>query len=486
MRVAAHDIEEMNWMVSKLGTSLRLYDGSRINPDLRKPFYISSDSRNCKIDFTWHVDGVDWSDAFFNTLTGLLQTHSADYSSNSQYYVGRFVREVLLRRPSPYSAFVLADLSDWIARFGHESWRFMQAILGRWSRAKLPGLDPDIVSFLAQPTKWEREGNGWYFALVVNDPERGALTDQELNSIQQALNRAYERGEISVKEWALTWFLIGTGVRPIQIARTKICDVHIVSGPQGKEVTLMVPLAKKHTDDKSKRWKRKAPTQLAEVLVRYLATEEMSALPSAAPLFFAQSISVQQSLAKIFVKLDTYSERLGAKIPLFPYRFRYTLGTRAIALGASDHVAARLLTHSTTHCIQYYRASLPELQNPIKEALGDEMSLFAQAFQGRLISNLDEATRAGDPSALIADFAHLLGQTLGACSTCADCHQDAPRACLVCAKFEPFSEAPWEAFLEVLLADLNKETEERIRLITHEHIHAVKEIMAERDAGIAL
>ena len=461
---------------------MRLYGGDTIDGDLSRPFSVHSDTRSFKMDFTWRLNGLVWSDSLIAILKVILRTKSPDYAWQCQYYVGRFVREVLLERSSPHAPLVLADLSDWISRFGAESWRFMQAVLGHWAASNHPGLDPDIRSFLEQPTKWETEESGWYFALVANDVERGALTDQELVSIQRAVNHAYQLRQISLKEWALTWFLIGTGVRPVQIARSKVGDVHIAPGPQGKEITLMVPLAKQHTSDKTKRWKRKAPTQLAEVLVTYLESPEMRDLPSGAPLFFKQSSQIQRALSGVFQKIDTFSERLGCRIPLFPYRFRYTLGTRAIALGASDHVAARLLTHSTTHCVQYYRASLPELQRPLQEALGEEMSYFARAFQGRLIEGLDEATRAGDQNAVIADFAHLMGQELGACGTCADCHQNAPRACLLCIKFEPFAEAPWESLLEVLVADLNRESEERIRQITHDHINAVREIMAARDA----
>lgn len=462
--------------------SIRLQGGKSIQISDRCPFSLRSDSDTYRFDFSWHHKNIEWSSSLFEVLIGLLGTHSIEYSHRCSYYVGRFAREVLLKRTNPESPFALEDLSDWPTLYGVESWRFMQAVLGRWATSRRPGLSSDIVDFLKQPTKWETEGNGSYFALVANDPERGALTDQELRSIQQALNRAYQQGQISVKEWALTWFLIGTGVRPVQVARSKINDVHIDSGPQGKEVTLMVPLAKKHTGDKSARWKRKAPTQLAEVLVTYLESPAIRSLPQTSPLFFGQSSQIQRMISGVFERLDTHSERLDSRIPLFAYRFRYTLGTRAIALGATDHVAARLLTHSTTHCIQFYRASLPQLQEPLHDALGEEMAFFAQAFQGRLIDSLDEATRSGDSNALITDFAHLMGQDLGACGTCADCHQDAPRACLVCIKFEPFAEAPWEALLEVLVADLNSESEGRIRQITEEHICAVREIMAARDA----
>jgi hypothetical protein len=140
------------------------------------------------------------------------------------------------------------------------------------------------------------------------------------------------------------------------------------------------------------------------------------------------------------------------------------------------------LTHRSTRCIHYYRASLPSLQKPLADAIGPEMGFIARAFQGRLIATLEEATRKGQPGAVIRDFAHLVGQKLGACGTSAECHQNAPRACLTCRKFEPLRTAPWEQFLGVLQEDLDAEEEERIRLITQEQIDVVREIIAERDA----
>ncbi len=360
----------------------------------------------------------------------------------------------------------------------------MRALLGHWVESGLPGLDGDVKEFLRSPEQWEEEGSGCYFALVANDPERGAFTEQELKSIQDGVNRAYQEGSIALADWALVWFLIGTGVRPIQIARMTVGDVLVNDGPEGKEITLCIPLAKGERTTSRDRWKRKAPTVLTEVLLRYLASDARRHSSPDAPLFSAASRGIQVSIAEIFRRVETYSTRLEGPIPVFPYRFRYTLGTRALALGASDHEAARLLTHRTTHCIQYYRASMPMLQKPIKDALGQEMTFLAQAFQGRLVNGLEEATRRGDAGALIRDFAHLAGQTLGACGTRAACYQDAPRACLTCGKFEPFRRAPWEDLLRILTEDLEAETEDRIKLITLEKIAAVKEILLERDRSL--
>ena len=170
------------------------------------------------------------------------------------------------------------------------------------------------------------------------------------------------------------------------------------------------------------------PSVLAEVLLRYLQLPRFASGDPGTPLFCGQSNEVSERLRAVFRTVRTASERLGgAPIPIFPYRFRYTLGTRAIQLGASDHEAARLLTHRSTRCVHYYRASLPALQKPIADAIGPEMGFIAKAFQGRLIGTLEQATRKGQPGAVIRDFAHLVGQRLGACGTNAGASRTPPR-----------------------------------------------------------
>jgi len=375
----------------------------------------------------------------------------------------------------------LSDLEDYPRRHPISSWPFVQATLRKWALRELPGLDPNIVSFLNQPEKWEEKGNGQYFALIANDPERGALTEQELASVNTALNSAYAAGTITTKEWTLATFLVATGVRPIQMARFLRRDVITTTGPEGTEVTLLISLAKNRDGEKRARWRRKAPTQLAEVLIEYLSLPEVKSLGPQESLFFHSSSQVSSCLNRVFSQLNSHSDRLGGPVPLFPYRLRYTLGTRAIALGASDEEVARLLTHTSLHCVQYYRASLPSLQAPIADALGAEMTIFARAFKGRLIGTLDQATRSNDEEALITAYEHINSPDVGACGTRAKCYQDAPRGCLLCEEFEPFIGAPWEDLRESLVEDRDKESEQRIRLITQQQIDAVDGIIADRD-----
>jgi len=328
-----------------------------------------------------------------------------------------------------------------------------------------------LRNFCNNPTNGKQKVTG--HTLVTNDPVHGAFTEQELFSIQEGVNAAFEKRKMSLAEYALVLFLIGTGVRPVQIARMKVGDVQIYGGPEGKEITLFIPLAKGEASPDQGKWRRRCPTILAEILIQYLNHYK---LKTDLPLFVDQATKVRSSLNKTFGKVQTYSKRTDTSIHIFPYRFRYTLATRAIALGASDEEVARLLTHRRTYCVKAYRAAMPQLQKPIKDALSGEMSLIASAFQGKLIKDLNDATRKGRVEALIRDFIHLNGEAIGACGTEAECHQHAPRACLMCRKFEPFQDAPWDELLAELQSEMDEEEEDKIKLITLPSIEAVKEI----------
>lgn len=248
------------------------------------------------------------------------------------------------------------------------------------------------------------------------------------------------------------------------------------------EVTLRIPLAKGEGLDTNEYWIRKAPTVLAECLITYLDLYKNNFSSGESPLFEGSPSAISLLVTDTLSALPTYSERLEASIHITPYRFRYTMATRALAQGASDAEVARLLTHRSTSCIKFYRASMPQLQKPIRQAVGKEMDYFASAFQGRLIEHLDEASRAGDGECVIADYLRLTGETLGACGTRAECHQHAPIACLSCPYFEPLINAPWETLMVTLIEDQKVETEPRIQQINHNAMAAIQQIITVRDS----
>lgn len=459
-----------------------LLDGRVIETKIGQLLKIVDRDGNLKsIRFDVLALGNALHESIYSAIKTTLSTHSISYNSTVSYgacswlelpemaqttYVDIAKINFLSKIPANYRAFVIP-------------------LLRRISALSMPGLSEEVCDFLEHPFKWEEKGTGAYFGLITNDPERGALTEQEIHNIHHQLNRAYSKGTISQTDFTICWFFIGTGVRPSQVHRMKKKDV-IIHSKDGMEVTLRVPLAKGEMTVSQEYWLRRAPTVLAECLISYLDSHPPMNVDKIEDSLFDESSShaLGSRMTSIIRKLDTYSERLGTKIAITPYRFRYTLATRALAQGASDYEVARLLTHRSTSCIQYYRASMPELQMPIREALGKEMGYFARAFQGKPISGLHEATRAGDPDAVITDFMRLMGMPVGACGTRAECHQNAPVACLAgCAHFEPLLSAPWETLMSSLVADQEVETEPRIRQINHSAMSAIQQIITIRDTS---
>lgn len=465
---------------NKLNKEVVLLDGRLVDISLGKKLAIRDrDGKSCPVYF----DVLDEHNAFhislFTCLSITLATHSLSYNST----ISKALSAWFAHGNNKHCETVDLKEINSILEIKPSYRAFIIPILRKLKEHDLPGLSENVSDFLENDHKWEQKGGGSYYTLITNDPEKGALTNQELHNIHLALNQGYASKQVSLYTFALCWFFIGTGVRPVQICRMTRNDV-IIHNKAGMEVTLRIPLAKGEGAITEEYWIRKAPTVLAECLITYLETCPPAKTAKNEPLFQGSpgdlSILVTQTLAA----LPTYSERMEAPIHVTPYRFRYTMATRALAQGASDAEVARLLTHRSTSCIKFYRASMPQLQKPIRQALGKEMDYFASAFQGRLIDHLDEASRAGDDECVIADYLRLTGETLGACGTRAECHQHAPIACLSCPYFEPLINAPWETLMVTLIEDQKVETEPRIQQINNNAMAAIQQIMTVRDSRI--
>lgn len=435
------------------------------------------DGRGCPIHFDHLNATIPLHVSIFNCLTITLSTHSLSYNNT----ITRALKSWLSLAGMKHCTIVDLKALSLILEIQPSYRAFLIPLLRRIKQHSLPGLSEDCADFLENDHKWEQKDGGAYYTLITNDPEKGALTSQELHSIHAALNYGYASKHVSLLAFTLCWFFIGTGVRPVQVRRMKRNDV-IIHDKAAMEVTLRIPLAKGQGITTYEYWIRKAPTVLAECLITYLEMYTNTKNAEDEPLFPGTPAALGQLVTETLATLPTYSERLEGPIHITPYRFRYTMATRALAQGASDAEVARLLTHRSTSCIKFYRASMPQLQKPIRQALGKEMDYFANAFQGRLIDHLDEASRAGDDECVIADYLRLTGETLGACGTRAECHQHAPIACLSCPYFEPLINAPWETLMVTLIEDQKIETEPRIQQINHNAMAAIQQIMAVRDS----
>ncbi|MEE4013453.1 site-specific integrase [Roseibium sp. FZY0029] len=461
------------------GVFVTLHDKQVINPIPGNTFYLPS---------------VDGSDAYFVRLEFLnkptmmaqmifkiiiesLRKFSTNYAREIAYVIRKSFETGTFSLDAPIK---LKQIERWSMITPLSYWPFLKFFLFQLTQTKDDQLiDEELRTFILDPETRELndDGSGPYFALLTNDPDRGALTEQELKSIQAGLNKAYLSGDVAFEDYVVTWFQIGTGVRPIQTARMKNKHVMIQDGPAGlgREVTLLVPLAKDTQGKTSGYIRRRAPSVLADILIRY-QTAKNNPDPEESLFGLRTASYLNNRLTAVFRRINTYSNRTKGPIHITPYRFRYTLATRAVAQGATDAQVARLLTHKNTNSIKHYRASLANNQAPINEALGEEMDFFAGVFSGKIINDFDEATNSGDYNKLIRDFERLTGKKIGACGARSTCYQDAPRACLTCFKFEPFVDAHWGDLERVIQAEYERESDSRIKQIHLDQLNAVHSI----------
>lgn len=129
--------------------------------------------------------------------------------------------------------------------------------------------EKDFIDFLRNPIQWEQRQPS-YFKLIANDPEQGALTNQELSSIHLALNSSFSQNKLTLFDFTLCWFFIATGVRPVQVSRLKIRDIQIIN----QDVIIKMPLAKAQGVIDQGFMLRKAPSILADCLIKFLNTRK--------------------------------------------------------------------------------------------------------------------------------------------------------------------------------------------------------------------
>ena len=154
--------------------------------------------------------------------------------------------------------------------------------------------------------------------------------------------------------------------------------------------------------------------------------------------------------------LNVVSERTGQLIHVNPYRFRYTLGTRAAIEGAGVLTIATLLDHSDSQHVSVYVANVPEYAIEISKIMNQPLARYAAAFAGVLVEDEGEANKE-NPGATRIPLREK-DCDVGSCGSNAFCQDYAPIACYLCPKFRPWVNAPHHLVLQWLM-------EERERLM---------------------
>ena len=321
----------------------------------------------------------------------------------------------------------------------------------------------------------------------------GAFTENEILALMAELARLWREELISFETYAYIHLLQTTARRPIQIRHLKFEDLRKEISQGTWNYFLNIPSAKKRGILFRETFKKLAITEdLYLILLNFMEYQYkkllslvdetfISGYKMKLPVFidwsclkkniknrnfdlsllnkdifhYSASSLEQNALRKFCIHQKAVSERTGEIIHVNARRFRHTRGTNLGRKGVGATIIAELLDHTDTQNVKVYTENTADTVQYIDRVIGAEMGKLAQAFTGKIISNLNESERGYDPTSLITNNGI---DTIGACGTNDFCITGY-ETCYLCPKFRPLIDGPHQQILNKLY----EEKEERLK-----------------------
>lgn len=367
----------------------------------------------------------------------------------------------------------------------------------RWHSLSHSGIDKGAIKLV---NSLRIKGGPKGIAVLTMDLHTGPFRHIEIESIQRALDIAYEKNKLETPNYLLAWLYILLGQRNMQHAALKVCDVKVSQLETGGiKYSILIPRVKQgNVTPRHAFTERPLITQFGEILSIYADSVRRKFIklipdPNQAPLFPARELdgrgapgfeyhqtatSLGTAITQALQSLSVFSERTGDQIHMMPTRFRRTIGTTAAEEGHGPLIIAQMLDHTDTQNVMVYSASTPSIIERIDRAIAMQMAPLAQAFAGVLVDGSNGPNR---PSKRIIDLRiDRSGSSMGECGQHSFCGFNAPIACYTCKSFEAWLEGPHEAVLEHLLSErerLLKASDPRIASVNDRTLLAVAAVI---------
>lgn len=464
--------------------------------------------KNVHLDFEgWGLENFKLKIGFKGALLWLMQNMSPSHAINMHVkmkHLFKFLNDNFSDLPTEISEEHLISYSAEpdVLKNGYLS--SLSGFLKKWRELGYPGVSKGAVDYL---NSVRLHGNEKGTAVRTMDPVKGPLTVMETETLLDALSDAFRDQKVSKEDYLLAWLMIALGMRPVQYAALKVCDLKVVKTQGGDETFMLsIPRAKQRgvADMRSIAKDRAIIPEVGKLVELHIQDVKSRLLGQLADLeqapmfpaigeqlmapgyeFHNDSRALASRIKLVLDSLNVHSHRTGEMIHIAATRFRRTIGTRAAEEGHGPLVIAEILDHTDTQNVGVYTEATPAIIERIDKAIAMQMAPLAQAFAGKLIKSEAEATRGNDPSSRIIDLRiDRSGQAMGSCGQFSHCGFSAPIACYRCSCFEPWLDGPHEAVLEYLLdrrERLLETTDERMASVNDLAILAVAEVVRRCD-----
>lgn len=452
------------------------------------------------LDDIYHLE-EQTRDTVIEGLVYYAETSSAKHTSNTAMQISKYIRDTGER------AFTENGLLNFKNSLGKKDEYKLAVVRGFLRRLRCLDIqEPISASVYALLDSWKLSGNEKGVPVLSFDPETGPFSKFEFEAIGHSLAHMYAENRITLEEYVLVQLFKTTGRRSEQIASLKVKDFSWKSVvQQGNIYNVNIPRVKQRGNKFRQQFKpfglidsigqaveqhiQNKIEKIELFLGRKLSASEQGELP----LFFSRDFPAELStieerqklsylktelchqsssaigakLTNAVNKLNVNSERTGTFIKVNPYRFRYTLGSRAASEGAGVLTIATLLDQTDTQNTGVYVRNVPEHAVQISTIMNQPLARYADAFKGEIVVDENDAKKR-TPNATRIPF-HERDCELGSCGTNSFCQDYAPVACYVCPKFMPWRDAPHHLILDWLITErerLKKDADGDMEVVT--------------------
>jgi len=478
-------------------TLINVKGGGNIDYD-SDPWVFKGVGLNIKFNFDDLNLGSDLRESVRKTIAWYLENNSLSHSRNIYERLKKFSE---IAHKEPIEFITSAHILNFRSTLNESSEWYLGTLSGFFKkiyRSGYPGIDKSAIDLLSQIIiKGNKKGE----AVRTADPDIGAYTEIETQALFRELKNKFHSKEISLKEYSLFSLFLAFGMRNIQYAQMKVCDIQYINGMDGADTYLVkIPRGKKRVIPRSSFLEMRLNPEAGALILEYAnqvrskyvsELQDVELLPLFPGKFTSEqvnafrghltSVGIRNILNKIEKKLAVISERTGEVINISGVRFRRSIGTRAVEEGHGLLTVAALLDHEDTQNVGVYVEATSTMIDKIDKAVAFKLAPMAQAFKGKLIAGPSQAIRGSDPNSLIRSPGFdPTSKPMGNCGEFGFCNLMAPISCYTCSNFEPWLDGPHEKVLDFLLGErerLSAKGDTRIAAVNDQTILAVSQVI---------
>ncbi|EOW3493372.1 site-specific integrase [Escherichia coli] len=356
-------------------------------------------------------------DGYLNTLSFYARNYSSAYVRK----INGIMKDFLKKTASTFiSESDILNYRSLLTEVNIQRLILLRCFFKKWHSLGYYGIDDNAITLMeAMRLKAKSAGT----IVKQEDPEKGALTNNEHKALNESMFNAYKNKKITLQELSSALLVSFTGRRALQIVALKFKDIVREKNSDGNDLFFInVPRIKQGKEFRKEFRMLSIDGFIYKLLMqqvnfsislieghigRTLFSEEKNEVAVfldkknykmlneingfyevlVSDRLHASKNTVSLSLKKIVEKENVMSERTGERMKINAYRLRYTLGTKLAREGYSSQIIAELLDHSSTATVGIYTENLPDNSIKINEAVSDNLGFLAGVFLGKIKLN---------------------------------------------------------------------------------------------------